>query len=85
MESNLPDGVQARPAQPAAITKIVPSGGNVYYIVGHIKVSQERYTFSLRLYLTQTATPIPPPEPDAGVMAKWRSSVAIMRLYANCS
>lgn len=62
--------------------KIVQQKNNVYYILAHVKVSPERYTFSLRVYLTQTATPIRPLNLTRGVIAQIeikRSAYAALR------
>ncbi len=50
--------------------KVVQQNGSVYYLLAEITVSPERYEFSLRVHLTQTATPIRPLQLTRGTMAK---------------
>ncbi len=70
VESQFTEWRQGVPLNLLQPLKIVQQKNNVYYILGHVKVSQDRYTFSLRVYLTQTATPIRPLNLTRGVMAQ---------------
>jgi hypothetical protein len=50
--------------------KVAPQNGSVYYLLAEVTVSPEQYEFSLRVHLTQTATPIRPLQLTRGTMAK---------------
>ena len=49
--------------------KVVTQDNNVYYLVAKVLVLPDRYEFSLRVHLTQTATPIRPLQLTRGTMA----------------
>jgi hypothetical protein len=49
--------------------KVVKKNNTVYYLLAQLLISPERYKFSLRLHLTQTATPIQPLRLTRGTMA----------------
>ncbi len=48
---------------------VVEQDGNIYYLVAKTLVTPEHYLFSLRIHLTQTATPIRPLQLTRGAMA----------------
>ncbi len=50
--------------------QVVFKNGNVYYLLAEVTVAQDHYEFSLRVHLTQTATPIRPLQLTRGAMAK---------------
>lgn len=49
--------------------KVVKKSSNVYYLLTQLLVSPDRYKFTLRVHLTQTATPIQPLHLTRGTMA----------------
>jgi len=49
--------------------KVIKKSGNVYYLLAQFLISPDRYEFSLRVHLTQTATPIQPLRLTRGTMA----------------
>lgn len=49
--------------------KVVTKQNNVYYLLAQVLVTLDRYEFSLRVHLTQTATPIRPLRLTRGTMA----------------
>lgn len=49
--------------------KVVTKNNNVYYLLAQVLITFDRYEFSLRVHLTQTATPIRPLRLTRGTMA----------------
>ena len=48
--------------------KVVEKKSSVYYLLAQVLISPERYNFSLRVHLTQNATPIQPLRLTRGTM-----------------
>jgi hypothetical protein len=48
---------------------VIEKDGNVYYMLAEVLITPDRYNFSLRVHLTQTATPIRPLRLTRGTMA----------------
>lgn len=49
--------------------QVIKKNGNVYYLLAQVLITPDRYKFSLRVHLTQTATPIQPLRLTRGTMA----------------
>jgi hypothetical protein len=60
------EGVLLNVLQPM---KVVEKKGSVYYLLAQVLITPERYNFSLRVHLTQKATPIQPLRLTRGTMA----------------
>lgn len=60
------DGVPMSLLQPM---KVVEKKNSVYYLLAQVLITPERYKFSLRVHLTQTATPIRPLRLTRGTLA----------------
>lgn len=58
-------GVSFKELQPMTV---VEQGNNLYYVLAKVEVLPDRYEFSLRAHLTQTATPIRPLQLTRGGM-----------------
>lgn len=60
------EGVPLNSLQPM---QVIEKKGSVYYLLAQVLVTPDRYKFSLRVHLTQTATPIRPLRLTRGTMA----------------